>query len=147
MLIELGNVQPHHAPGGETVALEGPAVTSFSVSDIQNEDGSYKVGFTVGTSAIDVLREFALRKGAVMHFGGNELIHQVINDWDLHSTVSPSWVGVEAQDRDPANAADIQRFFSEYWDCASGKPADCEDTHYTQYGSQVFVPGEKPEEN
>lgn len=146
MLIELGNPKPQHAPNGEVEPLPGPLVTTMYVDDRQNEDGSYLAGYIEDTNAIDVLREFALRKGAVMHFGGNESLHQIINDWDLHATEVPSWISIDPQNRDLDNAEDLERFLSEYWGCKRGKPDDLEGTHYTEHLGEVYAPGQSPEE-
>jgi hypothetical protein len=146
VLVLLGNVSPQEAPGGELVSLPGPALTTFGISDAQNEDGSYVVGYISGTDTLDVLREFATHRGGVMHFGGNELIHSTLQDWDLHSSQPPAFVCVVPEDRDPDNAEDFERFLSEYWGCARGLPGDLEETYYTQVDKTIFPPGESPEE-
>lgn len=146
MQVVLGNVSPQEAPGGEVVSLPGPAVTTFTISDAAKEDGSYVVGYQVGTETLAVLREFATHRGGVMHFGGNELIHSVLQDWDLHSSQPPVFVEVIAEERDPIEAEDFERFLSEYWGCERGTPATLEDEYYTQVDNTIFPPGTSPEE-
>jgi hypothetical protein len=88
--------------------------------------------------AIDVaalkqhLLESAVTNGGVHNFAGSETLTEIFNPaggfWQEHSfDASPSWV---ACDEDPSFAAHI----AAYAGCPVGRPADVEDTHYTNAG-------------
>ncbi len=140
MIIELGNDAP-----GQKVDAPGPAVTTIGIEDTKNEDGSYVSGYVTGTDVQDVLRQYAVNRGGVMRFGGNEAIQDVIGCWNGESATPPAWVNVIPQDRDPDNAEDLERILAEYWGAERGKPADVEDNYYTEHDNLVFAPGEAPE--
>lgn len=146
LIIEFGNTAAHHFVEDEKLALDGLRQTRFSITPQLNEDGTINhPNYTVGTSAVDILRHFAQNPGPVKHMGGNELVQDVIGLWERHSDAAPAWVSVvDPGPYPPDDMEDLERFIAEYWGCERGVPDDVEDTHYTQYGDQLFAPGEAP---
>lgn len=142
----MGLPNPHEIVNGQPVPLPGPTVTVVSVDDTKNEDGTYVAGYVTGTDAGTVAKHLAQNIGPVTHMPGNGLILDIVRGaMPYHSERPPAWVSVDAQDRDPKNAKDLERFLADFYDCDRGKPADVEATHYTQTGNVVYAPGESPE--
>jgi len=145
LVLEFGCPEPHEVIDGEPVPLPGPNVVRFVIDPIVKEDGSLHPAYIIGTDAVEMLRHFAQNPGPVKHLGGNELVQDAIGLWERHSASAPSWVRVvQWEPYSQEVADDLERFISEYWGCSRGAPSDLEQTHYTQYGSQVFAPGEAP---
>ncbi len=143
MKIFLGNANPHD----QGVPIPGPTVTITSIGDSKNEDGSYSNGYIVGTDADEVRDHLFFNQGPVTHLPGNGAILNLVLSWPDHGRSTPTWVKVEAGERDETEAEDFERFLSEYWKCERGVPQDIEDTHYTAYSgsNQIYAPGEAPE--
>lgn len=133
MLVVLGNNEPFGAPG--------PTITTTSLEDVLNEDGTYAIGYIMGTDADEVRKHLSENPGQVTHLPGQQAILGVCRSWLHHSNVSPAWVVVEPQERDPENAADFERFLADFWGCPRGYPTNLEETHYTVAGP----PGVGPE--
>lgn len=143
MKVLLGNPNPHD----QGVPIPGPTVTVSEIRDTQNEDGSYVVGYVVGSDAAEIKDHLFDNPGLVTHLPGNGAILNLVSSWRDHGQNKPTWVSVEAQDRDPAEAEDFERFLSDFWKADRGVPSDIEDTHYTQYtdSDTIYAPGESPE--
>lgn len=135
MRVDLGN----SSPIGTAI---GPCVTTTGVTDAQHEDGSYVVTYTIGTDAAEVKEHLFDNPGLVTHLPGNTALIQIISSWTDHSQSKPSWVSVTPEDRDPAEAEDLERFLSDFWKIPRGAPADLEDTHYTVNGPPGIGPSE-----
>lgn len=146
MIVEFGNPSPIEFVEGTLVNLPGPSVTSIIINPNQGEDGVLRPGYIVGTDANEILRHVVQNPGPLKHLGGNELLQDVLGDWDRHCSGAPSWVSVKEATPYPAEVAeDFERCVSEYWNIPRGAPEDLEDTHFTQYGRALYAPGSAPE--
>lgn len=127
---------------------DAPGMAVTGMTDAINPDGSYVVGYVFGTSAAEVRDHLFDFQGPQTHLPGNEAIADVWQSLRQHLApgAHPTWVAVEAQQRDPSNAADFERFLAEFYRCDRGVPADVEDTHHTLHGNRVYAPGERPAE-
>lgn len=134
MKVILGNPNPTDAPG--------PAVTYSHVMDDKDEDGSFRVGYLVGSDAADIKDHLFDNPGLVTHLPGQGAVLNVIRTWNDHGNVKPSWVSVEPEGRSDEEAADFERFLSEFWRIPRGIPADLEDTHHTLAGPPGVGPSE-----
>lgn len=144
MLVEIGNPNPTEPNPDATpgAPLQGPLVTSMPVPD-----GIYT--FTEGDPgdvAEEVRAGIAVHANPIMsHAPDHELIVHIVQSWDAgHSTGGPSFVAVSGPD--PDLAAAVEAALAAYWSCPAGLPDDLEETHWTQYGTEVFPPGTAPEE-
>lgn len=136
MLIEIGHSH----------AVDGSVVTQTRISDVKREDGTYLSSYAVGTNGQEVRDHLFDNPGLVTHLPGNTAILDVVGPQrERLEGGKPTWVAVEAEGRDPADADDFERFLSEFYRCPAGKPADLEETHWTLHDGQVFAPGDKPE--
>lgn len=116
--VEMGNVAGRTPDGS-------PAVFRiFNLEDHVHEEGA---------NAVDLMRHMNTHTGPVTALPNHEAFVSVVRNWDEHSDVPPTWVA--------SDNADMQRLLSEYYGCASGKPDDVEDTHWTLSGP----PGVGPE--
>lgn len=138
MRVIIGNPNPHDAGA----PVPGPAITTTYVRDDQNEDGSYAAGYITGSDALEIKDYLFDNPGLVTHLPGNGLIVEIVRSWPDHGNGKPTWVAVDPENRDPENAADLERFFSEFWRCDRGIPADVEDTHHTVSGPPGTGPSE-----
>lgn len=134
MLVKLGNSKPH----SQGVPVDGPAVTTVSVRDDKNEDGSYVAGYVVGSDAAEVKDHLYDNPGPVSHLPGNGGLVSIIKSWPDHGNERPTWVHVTPEGRDAAEAEDLERFLADFWHADRGVPADVQATHYTASGA----PGE-----
>lgn len=142
MRVLLGNPSPQDQ--GRT--LPGPTITIAEFRDNKNEDGSYVSSYKVGTDAAEIRDYLFFNSGMVTHLPENTALLNIVASWKRESNTQPSWVVVEPGERDPEEAADLERFLSDFWKIPRGYPEDIEDTHYTAHGNNtIYAPGEKPE--
>lgn len=68
------------------------------------------------------------------------VMHPANGFWQAVSTpgTNPSWVHCP-------DHPELERMLAEHYDCPAGRPDDLEDTHYTQYGTNVYPPGAIPD--
>lgn len=146
MIVELGNANPIENVDDEVKTLAGPAVTTFTINPAPVEDG-FLPGYKTGTIVNDILRIFAQYPGPMKPgMGGNEILVDIIGSWNRHSSSVPTWVNVKDPTPFPTDVAeDLERFIAEYFNIPRGAPEDLEGSHYTQYGSTLYAPGEAPE--
>lgn len=135
MLIEVGHVN----------GTDGLVVTQTRLSDVKNEAGDYLSSYSMGVDAQVIKEHLFDNPGLVTHLPGNTAILETVNPIRERVQGKPSWVEVKPEERSPEEAADFQRFLSEFFGCEAGKPADVEDTHWTLHSGEVFAPGDKPE--
>lgn len=133
MRVLMGNAEPIDAPG--------PAITFAQVNDGKKEDGSYLVGYIMGSDAAEIKDHLFDNPGLVTHLPGQEAILTVTRSFSDHAGSKPTWVAIEPENRDEENARDFERFLSDFWKCPIGYPDDLESTHYTFAGP----PGTGPE--
>ncbi len=147
MLVSFG-VNPIDPLTGFPCHLDAPGMAQLGITDATNEDGSYTVGYIAGTDAAEIRDHLFSFQGNVTRLPGNEAICDVYQSLRLHIPDGdpPTWVHVDAQQRDPDNAADFERFLAEFYRCERGIPADVEDTHHTLHGSTSYPPGTQPVE-
>jgi hypothetical protein len=154
MLIHYGNPDPHEmaaGPDGQR-ALQRvhphPAVTTQSMRDYGDVDHP-ACTYRVGTTGAEVRDHLFQNPGWVTSMADNTALLSSIEGFRATCPVPPTWVAVEAQESDPAEAEDFERCLSEFWGCPRGIPADVEATHMTEHhvegrGLVVFPPGEQP---
>lgn len=67
------------------------------------------------------------------------VVHPIHGSWARGSTPgsSPTWVACS----DP----DLEATLAQHYGCAAGRPADVEDTHFTQHGALLYPPGAAPD--
>lgn len=168
ILVELGNARPHEKLGGVLTPLRvnGPAVSYlnipagpdaagnelYSFPDVHDDSlfpeeiASALAGIPDGDSKRKVRR--LLIDGHLNHPSG---VKGLPNHAAAVAVIHPGgfWNEVSLPADDPtwvwSNNAELQKFLAEYYGCAEGRPADLEDTHYTQYGASVFPPGAIPD--
>lgn len=138
MLVEVGHVHPN--------GIDGQTVTQTRLTDDLNEDGSRVCAYIVGTDAQEVRNHLFDNPGMVTHLPGNTAILDAVQPIRGSIAGKPDWVSVQAEGRDDAEGEDFERFLSEFFGCARGKPEDVEDTHWTLHNGQVFAPGVAPSE-
>lgn len=134
MRILLGNPEPTGAPG--------PTITYVTVRDHKEDDGSYSVGYVMGSDAAEIKDHLFDNPGLVTHLPGQQAILCVTRSWADHATTKPSWVFIDPEDRDPESAEDFERFLSDFWKCPRGIPGDLEETHFTFAGPPGVGPSE-----
>ena len=136
MLVEVGHAS----------AVDGQVVTQTRLSDETNEAGEYVCSYISGTDAREVKDHLFDNPGLVTHLPGNTAILDAVNPIRDRMQGKPDWVVVLPEARLPEVADDFERFLSEFWSCARGKPGDVEDTHWTLHNGEVFAPGVAPTE-
>ena len=129
MQITFGNPSPP-AP------CPGPNIVTTGVTDAVKSDGSgeYVAEYTIGSDPASVKDHLFDNPTQVTHLPGNGLVVEVTRSFSEHSLGRPTFVSVNPQGRDPENAADLERFLSEFYRCDRGIPADVEDNYYTENG-------------
>lgn len=134
MRVLMGNPAP--------VGTEGPTVTYADLMDLEQPDGSFNPSYIVGSDAQEIKEHLMDNPGLVTHLPGNGAVLGVIRSWADHATTKPTWVVVEPGARSEEEAADFERFLSEYWRCDRGYPDDLEETHNTFAGPPGVGPSE-----
>lgn len=148
MLVELGNPQPSHAPTSDPVtgervieALPGPAVTYVRVpEDLREYDDVPHYGYDTSVDARDIALHLIQNPGPVTHLPGHEALLAVKGALEsgLYHQGGVSWVSV-------AGHPEFQDQLAAFYGCASGRPDDLEDTHWTAYpGLGLLPPGVIP---
>jgi hypothetical protein len=175
MRVELGNNHPQEVLSEVDPAtglpkrrdLAGPAVTYcfihdgddangnplYSFPDV-HDDGLLTVDMATALSGVgDEGAKTSLRRlllkghladpSGVTHLPNHAafvgLTHATQGIWNnvAKAGTKPSWVWSDDDE--------YMRFAAEYFDTVAGRPADLEDTHHTQYGNQVYMPGVRPD--
>lgn len=166
MKVELGNRAPVEFHVDEDAGIALPtvlnggqaSVTTWqlapSIKGYVDDEPVYGYDYTVHLDPnADELRDHAIQVPqllmpgpgipAVTHLPEHEMLVSVVNDWPNHSPSPPAWVEVSS-DVDPAMAAALSKAIAGFWRIPEGKPADVEDTHWTQHGNRVLPPGVIP---
>lgn len=125
---------------------DAPGMAVTSISDAVNDDGSYLVGYVVGTDAQTVRDHLFDNRGEVTHLPGNEAVLDVWHSLRPHLAEGdrPAWVAIDPQQRNSSSAQDFERFLADLYRCDRGQPFDLEDTHHTLHGTRVYPPGQRP---
>jgi hypothetical protein len=119
MRVELGNVSP------KDVNHSDPCVTYVTLSDEDTFNPSVDVAELRAH-----LSDSALYNDGVTHRPDDEALLDIVSPsgvWAKLSNAKPSWVD--------SDNADMARILGEWFDCPVGKPADVEDTHWTNAGA------------
>lgn len=126
---------------------DGPGIAVTGITDAVNDDGSYIVGYIVGTDAAEIRDHLFDHQGPASHLPGNEAILDVFHTLRPHLADGdrPLWVHIEPQARNTSSADDFERFLADFYRCARGIPDDVEQTHHTLHGNTVYPPGTSPE--
>lgn len=146
MIVKFG-LRPLDPNTGRPGHPDAPGESVSSVSDAQNEDGSYVVGYIVGTDTEEVRQHLFERSGEMTsHLPGNEAMLDVLKSVEpyLAAGDTPDWVTVDAQQRNETSASDFERFLSEFYRCSRDRPVDVEATHYTLHPDAIYPPGQSP---
>jgi len=78
-------------------------------------------------------------KGLPNHEAFVAVAHPIHGSWARTAAPgsTPEWVW--------SDHAGLQKMLAEHFGCAEGRPADVEDTHYTQHGALMYPPGAAPD--
>jgi len=160
MIIEFGNEAAHRAID------EAPRVTQIHIPEA-DEHGLGGYSHAPGLSVEEFrkhITEAMMFNDGITHLPEHELLQSVAAAWPRHSRLRPTWVNVIPSEGHPVLDAkghptdkvrgrtpdghqdDLHAFLEEHFGCKVGKPANVEDTHWTQHGGLSLPPGVHPPE-